>query len=166
VIVNQRTIEQKIADAGPGPQRVDPHILSRVRRELLREGRIRTFQSASSENWTHLANTPRSKINARLAQLDPIFRRINDPKFKLRLGQTLEIAIYRALLDQSHFDVYGGFRDLHNHDDSLLYSKTEPPTLISGKAMTAPVDFVLRAPDGHALIEAKNTRPLDLSACA
>lgn len=154
-----RTIEQKIADAGPGPQRIDPHVLTDIRRALLKEGQLRTFKSASGENWTHLANTPKERIENRLKLLDPIFTALNDAKLKVRMGQTLEIAIFRALLTQKHFDVYGGFRDLDAHDDSKPFSKEEPPTIINGTSMTAPVDFVLRDAHGHYLVEAKNIRP-------
>lgn len=39
-IANQRTLEQKIADAGPFNQRIDPHILTIVRKRLITEGAI------------------------------------------------------------------------------------------------------------------------------
>jgi hypothetical protein len=37
-VANQRTLEQKISDAGPYNQRIDPHILSDVRNRLETEG--------------------------------------------------------------------------------------------------------------------------------
>ena len=33
-----RTLEQKISDAGPNDQRIDPHILTEVRNDLLVRG--------------------------------------------------------------------------------------------------------------------------------
>ncbi|HYJ82675.1 MAG TPA: hypothetical protein VEW26_07530, partial [Allosphingosinicella sp.] len=40
VVATTRTIEQKIADAGPGHLRIDPHILTPVKARLIREGRV------------------------------------------------------------------------------------------------------------------------------
>jgi hypothetical protein len=37
-VANQRTLEQKISDAGPGDQRIDPHILTPVKTRLVDEG--------------------------------------------------------------------------------------------------------------------------------
>ena len=39
-----RTLEQKISDAGPNDQRIDPHILTEVRNDLLAEGRDRSIR--------------------------------------------------------------------------------------------------------------------------
>lgn len=39
-VANQRTLEQKIADAGPFNQRIDPHVLTEVRNRLRTEGVI------------------------------------------------------------------------------------------------------------------------------
>jgi len=33
-----RTLEQKIADAGPNPQRIDPHLLTTAREQLIEKG--------------------------------------------------------------------------------------------------------------------------------
>ena len=35
IVANQRTLEQKISDAGPGDQRCDPHIITTVKNRLI-----------------------------------------------------------------------------------------------------------------------------------
>jgi len=39
-VANMRTLEQKISDAGPYSQRIDPHVLTCVRNTLVREKKI------------------------------------------------------------------------------------------------------------------------------
>ena len=54
IIATARTLEQKISDAGPFDQRIDPHILTEVRRSLIRRGEIKSERS-SHGNWFYLA---------------------------------------------------------------------------------------------------------------
>ena len=78
-----------------------------------------------------------------------------------RVVQYLEMAIFRALLLQDTLDHLGSFTNLDNHDDSLLYSKEEPPQSLSGKRLSGDqrLDFLIRHPEaGWAGIEAKNVR--------
>ena len=98
-IANARTLEQKIADAGPSNQRIDPHILTPTRRTLVREGRIKTIKRNGAP-WYHLANTPMQIVERRLKEQLPIFRALQRGDLGLRMGQCLEIAIYKALLRQ------------------------------------------------------------------
>jgi len=77
--------------------------------------------------WYHLTETPTRRVRARLAEMSPIQRDYNNRRFVIRLGQTLEIATFRALADTS-YDFHGRFTDLDDHDDSTPYSKEEPPT--------------------------------------
>ena len=161
-IATDRTLEQKISDAGPANQRIDPHVLTRVRRAL--EGQDEVIQRRESGiPWYHLRTTPADVVQRRLDELQPIHTRTRDGRFVLRLGQALEIAIFRALRDlhaaSPEVQFFGGFRDLEEHDDSTLYKKVEPE-MISGEHVAGGlVDFVLTTPDGvRAAIEAKNIR--------
>jgi hypothetical protein len=158
-ISNWRTIEHKIADAGPSPMRVDPHVLTEAKRALNEEGVIARLQEAGAP-WFHLSNTPREALNRRLAQLTPVYRALQNRDLLLRLGQTMEIAVYKALLTQGQaFHVLGGFTDLNDHDDATLYSKEEPPSTISGLSCTGRMDFILASPEaGLAGVEVKNIR--------
>lgn len=134
-VATARTIEQKISDAGPNPMRINPHVLTTVRNSLMREGVI-TGSSHSGAPWYHLAATPGVEVQRRLAELVPIHRATQQRPFLLRLGQALEIAVYRALTEQSAFHTFGAFRDLDAHDDAILYRKEEPPSSADGRTMS------------------------------
>ena len=162
-IANARTLEQKISDAGPRNQRIDPHILTPAIRTLVREGLIIKRIERIEKNdvpWYHLANTPRRAVEQRLEEQLPIFRDFQHGNLGSRMGQCLEIAIYRALLGQKTLEYLGGFKNLEEHDDSRLYSKEEHPEWISGKSLgKQKLDFLIYHKEaGLAGIEAKNIR--------
>lgn len=154
-----RTLEQKISDAGPFGQRIDPHILTPARNELVKEGRL-VRSKHSDVPWFHLRETPKAVLQRRLAVQLPVFQALNHGSLSKRLGQTLEIATYRALL-KSGAEFYGRFKDLNAHDDSTLYSKEEPPQHIGNRSLSGDqrLDFLARHPEaGHLGIECKNVR--------
>jgi hypothetical protein len=160
-IANWRTLEQKISDAGPGPMRIDPHILTPVRKELEHEGTI-VRSNYGGGTWFAHHDTPQETITARLGEQLPVYQALKTDNIRKRIGQTLEIAIYRALLAQTSFpDYLGHFTDLDGHDDSLLYSKEEPSRSLRGRTIGGDrrLDFLVRHPTaGWAGIEAKNIR--------
>lgn len=154
-----RTLEQKISDAGPGNQRVDPHILTGARNELEREGLI-SIHRRNNVRWYHLTSTPRSVVAERAEAQGRVFDQISRQEFTTRVGQALEIAVFRSLRDQPHFFL-GGYPDLNAHSDAILYSKDEPPRTLSGRSLPGDLrlDFVLLHPQhGAAAIEVKNLR--------
>ena len=159
-IANARTLEQKISDAGPYNQRIHPHVLTGVRNELVKEGRIVRLQRQNAP-WFHLPETPEATVQQRLAEQLLVFRAFQHGDTGSRIGQCLEIAIYRALLRQNNLDYLGSFVNLNDHDDSRLYSKEEPPQSLSGRRLGGyqRLDFLVRSSDaGWAGIEAKNVR--------
>lgn len=160
-VANWRTLEQKIADAGPGGMRVDPHILTPIRKELERDGTF-TRRVSGGGTWYALHDTPAATIKARLAEQLPVYGATQAADFKKRMGQTLEIAISRALDAQTGLrDHLGGFLDLDQHDDSSLYSKEEPPRQLGRRRIGGDrrLDFLVRHETaGWAGIEAKNIR--------
>ena len=110
---------------------------------------------------SHLSHTPVAIVRKRLAEQLPVFRALQHGDTGSRVGQCLEIAIYRALLSQNTLEYLGSFTDLDNHTDSRLYSKEEPPQSLSGKRLAGDqrLDFLVRHPEvGWAGIEAKNVR--------
>lgn len=131
-IAPARIIEQKISDAGPFNQRVDPHLLTTARQRLENEGTI-AFTMRHNTRWYNLTSSPPKLIETRLAELQPIHDRTLDHNFTLRVGQTLEIAIFKALRQQNQLEFFGAFLDLHLHDDNQPYQKEEPPSTVSGK---------------------------------
>jgi hypothetical protein len=158
VVANQRTLEQKIADAGPLNQRIDPHILTEVRRRLIDEGIISVANRASAP-WFYVSNTDPTMVQTRLNELVTIFKSytaIGD-----RIGQALEIATYRALAALPGADFSGRFKDLEAHDDSKMYKKEEPPQHIGVRSLRGNerLDYILRTADAGPLgIECKNVR--------
>jgi hypothetical protein len=78
-----------------------------------------------------------------------------------RIGQTLEIAAFRALCLVPNADFSRRFVDLDEHDDSTMYSKEEPQRHIGIRSMKGNerLDFILRTKDAGPLgIECKNVR--------
>lgn len=155
-VANMRTLEMKISDAGPANQRVNPHILTRVRKTQMDAGRLILVQNV----WYHRYNESKARVEERLELLKPLYAATNNASLKLRLGQTLEIAIHKAL-EQGPLNFVGGFPDLEEHDDSTIYRKEEPPLRFSGKKMPGDkrFDFLAFHPTAGSIgIEAKNVR--------
>ena len=108
--------------------------------------------------WFYLVQAEMGSILRRLKELEPIHMATVDGVFTQRLGQALEIAVFKALQGQESMHFLGAFQDLDAHDDSSLYSKEEPPTTVSGRMMSGKLDFLVVQGDVIGGIEAKNTR--------
>ena len=158
-IANMRTLEQKISDAGPGGMRVDPHILTEARQELVTGGCLR-MRREEGAHWYHLPGADLETVESRLEEQLPTYRKLARKHRIMRIGQCLEIMVYRALRQQDAVEFLGGFPDLDRHDDSKMYSKREPPDMISGRSIAPKsLDFLLRHPEaGWAGVEIKNKR--------
>ena len=159
-ICNARTLEQKISDAGPYSQRIDPHILIPVRNALVNDGLLRRAVHRNAP-WFFLPGTSDSRLQHRLNEQLPVFGRLQDGNMGARIGQCLEIAIYKGLLSQDNLEHFGSFPNLHDHDDDRLYTKEEPPSSLSGRRLDGHqrLDFLVRHPSaGWAGVEAKNVR--------
>ncbi|SHG86678.1 hypothetical protein [Bradyrhizobium erythrophlei] len=157
-IANQRTLEQKISDAGPYGQRVDPHVLTDVRKRLMKEGIIGVASSAGSP-WFFASNTSKAAWEARLQILLAVYQ----PYLAIagRIGQALEIATYRALSEIPNADFEGRFKELDGHDDSTMYKKEEPTQHIGTRSLKGDerLDFILRTANAGPIgIECKNVR--------
>ncbi len=157
LVANARTLEQKISDAGPNHQRIDPHILTIARRALQASGDIIELPGGP---WYHLRTTQAAQVATRLAVLRPLHTQLIAPAVVMRTGQALEIAVFRALAAQAALGFVGHFSDLDVHDDATLYSKEEPPSNVTGRSIPGDkkLDFIagdLAAPLG---IEVKNVR--------
>ena len=154
-----RTLEQKISDAGPGSQRVNPHILTQALKELLSEERIVQLER-STGNWYHLPETNRQRIDDRLGEQEPILKVLSQEKMLKRLGQALEVAVFRSLCT-GPLRFTGHFYDLEHHADDQLYQKEEPPSAFSGRATpkNRKLDFLIVSDEfGLTGIEVKNKR--------
>ncbi|MBV9956093.1 MAG: hypothetical protein JOZ70_12680, partial [Pseudolabrys sp.] len=159
-IATARTIEQKISDAGPFNQRVDPHVLTEVRNGLVAEGKLVRIHHANVP-WFHLPDTDPALIAERLNVQLPVYQAINAGALSVRVGQALEIAVYKAFIKTGTAEFYGRFKDLDDHDDSTNYSKEEPPQHIGARSLPGNqnLDFLYRDPvAGFMGVECKNVR--------
>ncbi|KAA6460176.1 hypothetical protein DYQ86_14100 [Acidobacteria bacterium AB60] len=55
-VATMRMLEQKISDAGPNPQRIDPHILTKSRVELFEKQILQTTKVGNTQ-WHRLAES-------------------------------------------------------------------------------------------------------------
>jgi hypothetical protein len=143
--------------------RIDPHLLTPARKSLESESLVLPYTPKTSDSvWYRLKDTPAETVNSRLAEQLPVYEALLSDNFKKRMGQTLEIAILRALQQQTTFsDFLGNFLDLESHEDDQLYSKEEPPRRLGKRDIGGDrrLDFLVRHPTaGWAGIEAKNGR--------
>jgi hypothetical protein len=152
-----RTLEQKISDAGPNPQRVEPSVLTVARNELVQQGVIRVKKEGNAP-WYYLKGVTDAAVEERMRVLVALHRSTQDGVFKNRVGQTLEIAVMKAI-QRSGIGFLGSFPDLEKHDDSTAYTKVDPPLDINGKRMEkGPLDFVVFPGGVCTGIEVKNYR--------
>src|SRR5687768_12609536 len=68
VVASDRILEQKISDAGPTNQRVDPHILTEARSFLTTTGVVAVRQP-SNVPWYYLESSPDTIVSERLSSL-------------------------------------------------------------------------------------------------
>jgi hypothetical protein len=142
-VCSGRTLENKIADAGPTNMRIDPHVITNALRQAGRDGQVRVMRRQTA-HWYTLPSLPEPEINSRLAELEPIQRAFAEGGFVTRVGQALEIAIYRSLASNNALDLLGGFLDLAKHGDDVLYRKEEPPSLWRGNSyLRGKLDFIV-----------------------
>jgi hypothetical protein len=159
-IATARTLEQKISDAGPYNQRIDPHVLTPVRNQLIHDGRIVAYEFEGT-TWYYLPDATKERLDERFNQQLPWYRAINGGTLPKLIGQTLEIATYKALLAGPLEEFSGRFLDLTAHDDSTLYRKEEPPQHIGRRELPGKknLDFLIRHPTaGYLGVECKNVR--------
>ena len=160
-IATMRTLEQKISDAGPNDQRIDPHVLTEVRNVLMRAGRIDQRRPTAAP-WYFLTDADPAFVKQRLAHLEAIHRRVDRQGVKVRIGQTLEIAVYRALkvaasAGAGHF--IGDYPNLEEHDDATPYRKEEPLSISGRRAPQGKsLDFIAVTDSLGAGLEVKNIR--------
>ncbi|MYD46473.1 MAG: hypothetical protein F4W92_08985 [Gammaproteobacteria bacterium] len=161
IVAQSRTLEQKISDSGPINQRIDPHVLTEVRNILVDREEI-ICQPRNTGNWFFLKSVPVHLVQQRLKEQEQILKSMKRSKnFGKRVGQCLEIAIFRSLPLQSEFEFFGRFKNLEEHDDSVLYEKEEPPQSISERSLPGDerLDFLVNSREGGwGGIEAKNVR--------
>jgi hypothetical protein len=111
--------------------------------------------------WYHLTSADPALVQRRLSDLNALHQHTQKRQFVILIGQTLEIATFRALQAQTTLNFLGHFSDLDAHDDSTLYSKEEPPSSLSGRQIPdgKKLDFLVQhGQTGFAGLEIKNIR--------
>lgn len=160
VVANHRTLEQKIADAGPTPQRINPHVIATALDIMERDGLV-VAETHMNGNWMYLSGAPPEQVRTRLSVQLTLWRELQTQKLTRRVGQTLEIAVYKCLVRQNALRHLGAYVDLEEHDDHELFSKEEPPSMLDGRAFPGKsrVDFAVSHPTARwGAIEVKNKR--------
>lgn len=155
VVANQRTLEQKISDAGPTNQRIEPVLLGRAMSRMREAGELATL-SDSGTNWHYLPDMPKAFIAERLAKQREVYLQIHNPDFAKHLGAALEVTVYRALLDYK-LPCWGGFQSL-DVAPGEHYRKIEPQTTFNLRTCKSPLDFIALVAGEYAAIEVKNMR--------
>lgn len=156
-VANLRTLEHKIADAGPNPLRVQPHILTPVKTSLVRTGRVIQLNQNNAQ-WLHLAEESPERVASRLAELTELQGEFSNRSVVRRTGQALEVAIFRALAAADEVVPLGGFADLEEHGDEQLYAKEETRNLNGRSLGKRALDFIAATGGDFCGIEAKNIR--------
>ena len=140
---------------------MEPHILTNARERLRQSGDVMT--RAGNPPWYYLAATPEDVVDRRYREQVAVHGRLSRGRVPQRIGQCLEIAVYRVLsaMDSEYL---GRFDDLDLASErrrKVLYRKVEPPLHIGNRRIGGDrrLDFMLRHDDaGWAGIEVKNVR--------
>lgn len=125
--------------------RIDPHILTETRNALVREHVL--VEATASIPFFHRATASAQAVQEKIRVLDALHQETNTKPFTLRLGQALEIAVYRALCDMADIDrgflPFGAFLDLDEHDDATAYKQEPPPATVGRRKINGKLDFVV-----------------------
>lgn len=156
-IATMRMLEQKISDAGPNPQRVDPHLLTKSRIGLANEAILLT-RIWKRTQWHFLAESDSAFVERRFSELTRIHEQTEARSFTDRMGDTAEIAVMKAM-QQNSVQFFGHFTDLTKHDDSQRYTKHDPDFYCGVPIEGGKLDYILVHPKAGGMgIEIKNTR--------
>jgi hypothetical protein len=74
-------------------------------------------------DWYTLPDTDPALLQTRLALQAETVIALRQHSLSQRMGQTLEIATYKALLKLENLIFFGRFKDLEEHADNELYRK-------------------------------------------
>lgn len=156
-VATMRMLEQKISDAGPGPQRVDPHLLTRSRTSLTQKGVLLTRKWKGNQ-WHRLAESDDGFVEQRFTELTALHAQTEIRSFTDRMGDTAEIAVLKAMQRTgTHF--VGHFTDLDKHGDEMRYMKHDPDFFSGVPIQGGKLDFIAIERDAGGIgIEVKNTR--------
>ena len=164
-VANQKTLEQKISDQGPGDRRVDPGLLGLAIKDLIEQRRLATHTHPATKKLRWLSNpaTGTNRVKEKLDVIAPIYDNINKDGFGNLVGDALEIVIFKCLLaverERPRYTFQGTFDLTGPKNGQGRYNKTDPPKSIGNKTTNKQADFLqFGYDDGHLCIECKNYR--------
>ena len=140
---------------------MEPHILTQAREHLSESGEV--LSRGENPPWYYLAATPEDIVEDRYRELVAVHRALSGKGVPQRIGQCLEIAVYRVLFELDS-EYLGSFEDLDLSSGKRRkkpYSKLEPPPRIGNRRIGGKrrLDFMVRHEEaGWAGIEVKNVR--------
>lgn len=142
--------------------RVDPHLLGLSILDLLERDVIVEHRHTST-GWLAYKRARPEPIEAKLADLVPLYHQISQGEFPNRVGDALEIAVLSGLralaAKDSRFAYLGDFHLDAPKNAQGRYIKVEPPRTVSGGTTNKQADFMLIGfPEGIISIECKNYR--------
>jgi hypothetical protein len=126
-----------------------------------RWGRIVNMNGTNNPPWFHLDDAPINDISARYAEQLAVYEQFMNQHLRHRLGQALEIAIFRALSQYYPGPFFGRYPDLENPTQNGRFRKEEPLTYLGANTIVegGALDFMVQDQSGEwAGIEAKNIR--------
>lgn len=130
-VAHQKTLEQKISDQGPLPQRVDPHLLGLAIMDLTELGRLKTATHAAtgSQKWYANKLTKPDEIEGRLEELAQLYARTLQSSNSV--GDALEIitekSIIAAFEGERRYSYQGHFLLKKPKDKHNRIRKIQPP---------------------------------------
>jgi hypothetical protein len=163
IIAHQKTLEQKIADQGPKPMRVDPHLVGLAIKDLLALNRLKAVQHAAtgSQKWYANILTQEATYQPKLDQLAPLYASVSGGGFGNLTGDALEIITFKcldAVQAAAPRYAYQGAFDLSKRVDGR-HPKIQPPKTIGICSTIKEADFIQYGHDaGPLCIECKNYR--------
>lgn len=164
IVCNQKTLEQKIAEQGPKPMRVDPHLVGLAIFDLLHLNRLTAHKHESTGTTSWLANpgTKKEVVASRLDELAPLYSKIKGNGFGNLTGDALELIVWKCLEQCYAANRRYGFQghfDLSKPKKNGRYVRTAPPKSLNGKTFIGEADyFQFGYDEGTLCIECKNYR--------
>jgi len=165
VVCHQKTLEKKIADQGPNPQRVDPHLIGLAILDLRNLGRLKvsTHAATGASPWHSNLLTPDATIAERLSELAPLYASVSTGTFGNLTGDALEVIVYKSLAKvaaaKPRYAYQGHFLLDEPKDKHGRYRKVQPPKSVGALSTAKEADFLqFGHEEGPLCIECKNYR--------
>jgi hypothetical protein len=128
-----------------------------MRNELVKAGQLVKIRE-HGRDWYALPDAPADWVAERIAVQFDVLRQTLDNAFVKRMGDALEIAVFRAL-QASGLHSVGGFRGLPAEPTTRTPRKEEPPSIFGGRELQGNKRFdFLVGRETWAGIECKNIR--------